>query len=61
MRLEKLNDKLLEWGDSTERKAVVDRLRARTSEVCRSLPDGDEGRRNCETFLKPGKPATQHA
>jgi len=61
MRLEKLNDKLLEWGDSTERKAVVARLRARTSEVCQSLPQGDEGRHNCESFLKPGKPASQHA
>jgi hypothetical protein len=52
MRLENLNGKLLEWGDTSERRAVLERLRARTGQICRELPADDAGRRNCEGFLK---------
>jgi thiol-disulfide isomerase/thioredoxin len=51
-RLESLSDKLLEWGDNADRRAVLDRLRARTAEICRAMPDSDAGRRNCEGFLR---------
>ena len=57
-RLESLNGKLLEWADSDERRAVLDKLRSRTATICRELPTGDAGRSNCEGFLKP---ATAHA
>jgi thioredoxin-related protein len=60
MRLENLNGKLLEWGDTTARRSVLERLRTRTDEICRGLPDDDAGRRNCEKFLKPAA-ATAHA
>ena len=60
MRLENLNGKLLEWGDTSERRAVLERLRTRTGEICRGLPADDAGRRNCEGFLKSAAP-TAHA
>jgi protein disulfide-isomerase len=58
MRLEQLSAKLLEWGTGTERAQVIERLRSRTAEICEGLPSGDEGRGNCENFLKPAAPAT---
>lgn len=61
MRLEQLSSKLLEWGTTTERAQVIDRLRSRTAEICRGLPPGDEGRRNCEGFLTPAAPAPSTA
>jgi thiol-disulfide isomerase/thioredoxin len=61
MRLEELNGKLLDWGRSGERARVIETLRSRTAEICRGLPAGDEGRRNCEGFLKPALPATARA
>ena len=60
MRLENLNGKLLEWGDTSERRAVLERLRTRTGQICRELPADDAGRRNCEDFLKSAAP-TAHA
>jgi len=60
IRLENLNGKLLEWGDTSERRAVLERLRTRTGEICRGLPADDAGRRNCEDFLKSAAP-TAHA
>lgn len=53
MRLEQLSAKLLEWGQAPDRAPVIEKLRSRTSEICKGLPEGDEGRRNCENFLKP--------
>jgi len=61
MRLEQLSTKLLEWGAGTERAQVIERLRSRTAEICERLPPGDEGRGNCESFLKPAAPATPSA
>jgi thiol-disulfide isomerase/thioredoxin len=61
MRLEQLSVKLLEWGEAGDRAKVITTLRGRAQEVCRGLPDGDEGRQNCERFLKPAAPATQGA
>jgi thiol-disulfide isomerase/thioredoxin len=61
MRLEQLSAKLLEWGKGTERAQVIERLRSRTAEICQGLPPGDEGRGNCESFLKPVAPATPSA
>jgi thiol-disulfide isomerase/thioredoxin len=53
MRLEKLSAKLLEWGKADGHAAVIERLRERTTEICRGLPAGDAGRANCENFLRP--------
>lgn len=53
MRLERLSAKLLEWGKVDGRAPVVERLRERTGEICNGLPADDEGRGNCEAFLKP--------
>ena len=61
MRLEQLSAKLLEWGQAPGHAAVVERLRTRTAEICKGLPEGDQGRKNCENFLKPVTPATQTA
>jgi len=61
MRLEQLSAKLLEWGKGKDRAAVIERLRGRTTEICDGLPAGDEGRANCESFLKPAGPATAGA
>jgi protein disulfide-isomerase len=61
MRLEQLSAKLLEWGQAPERAPVVDKLRSRTGEICKGLPEGDEGRGNCENFLKPSAPASKTA
>jgi thiol-disulfide isomerase/thioredoxin len=58
MRLEQLSTKLLEWGQAPERASVVDKLRGRTAEICGGMPAGDEGRANCEAFLKPAAPTT---
>ncbi|NJD32124.1 MAG: disulfide isomerase [Gammaproteobacteria bacterium] len=60
-RLEQLSAKLLEWGRTGDRAAVVETLRKRTGDICRGLPAGDEGRKNCERFLSPAAPATQGA
>jgi len=57
LRLEQLSAKLLEWGKDPAHAPVVDKLRGRTAEICNGLPDGDEGRNNCESFLKPAGPA----
>jgi thioredoxin-related protein len=60
-RLEQLNTKLLDWGQGAEREKVIETLRARTAEICRRLPEGDPGRRNCESFLRPAAPAIARA
>jgi thiol-disulfide isomerase/thioredoxin len=52
MRLENLNGKLLEWGDTSARRAVLEHFRTRTDQICRRLPSEDAGRQNCESFLK---------
>jgi hypothetical protein len=54
LRLEQLNTQLLDWGKTGEPARVVDALRARTNEICRKLPEGDEGRLACAGFLKRG-------
>ncbi|MEY2918909.1 MAG: hypothetical protein RL261_214 [Pseudomonadota bacterium] len=61
MRLEQLDTKLLEWGKAGEAAKVLDTLRARTSEICRKLPDKDAGRANCEKFLNAKARPTQAA
>jgi thiol-disulfide isomerase/thioredoxin len=54
MRLEQLSARLLEWGKAEEgHAAVIERLRNRTTEICRGLPAGDAGRASCENFLRP--------
>jgi len=60
MRLEQLSSRLLEWGQGPGRAPVLEKLRSRTGEICKGLPEGDEGRRNCESFLRPAD-ATQTA
>jgi hypothetical protein len=59
MRLEQLSAKLLEWGQAPDRAPVVEKLRSRTGEICKGLPEGDEGRKSCENFLKPAAPASK--
>jgi hypothetical protein len=61
MRLEQLNTRLLDWGQGPERARVIETLRARTAEICRGLPQADEGRRSCESFLKSSPTATASA
>ncbi len=61
LRLEQLSSKLLDWGREGEPARVVERLRARAAGICRGMPEGDAGRRNCERFLNPSAPATQRA
>jgi thioredoxin-related protein len=61
MRLEQLSAKLLEWGKGGDRASVIESLRRRTGEICRGMPEGDEGRVNCERFLNPAAPATKRA
>jgi thiol-disulfide isomerase/thioredoxin len=61
-RLEQLNTRLLDWGNKDDERArVIETLRARTAQICRGLPEGDEGRRSCESFLKPAPTATASA
>ena len=40
---------------------LLDTLRARTSEICRKLPEQDSGRANCEKFLAAKARPTQAA
>jgi thiol-disulfide isomerase/thioredoxin len=61
MRLEQLDAKLLEWGQTGAAARVIDTLRARTSEICRKLPEKDAGRTNCEKFLTAKARPTQAA
>jgi thiol-disulfide isomerase/thioredoxin len=61
MRLEQLETKLLEWGQTGAAEKVLDALRARTGEICRKLPENDAGRTNCEKFLSAKAPPTQAA
>ena len=61
MRLEQLDTMLLEWGQTGEASKVIDTLRARTSEICRKLPEKDAGRTNCEKFLTAKARPTQAA
>ena len=61
MRLEQLDAKLLEWGQTGAAARVIDTLRARTSEICRKLPEQDAGRANCEKFLTVKARPTQAA
>jgi thiol-disulfide isomerase/thioredoxin len=53
MRLEKLDTSLREWGQQGAAAQAVTRLRERTGEICRKLPENDPGRANCEKFLSP--------
>lgn len=59
MRLEQLSEQLLEWGQTPDRAPVVEKLRSRSGEICKGLPEGDEGRKNCEDFLSPAAPASK--
>jgi protein disulfide-isomerase len=61
LRLEQLSTKLLDWGKTGDRAKVIESLRNRTGEICRAMPEGDEGRPTCERFLKPAAPASQRA
>jgi hypothetical protein len=61
LRLDQLSAKLLDWGQSGEAAKVVEKLRKRTMPICAGLPEGDEGRANCERFLKPASPANRGA
>ena len=61
IRLDELSTKLLDWGTPGERARVVEKMRRRTAEVCARLPERDEGRGNCERFLKADTPASGHA
>jgi len=61
MRLDQLSAKLLDWARTGEQAKVIDALRARAGEICRGMPEGDEGRGNCERFLRPAARATQGA
>ncbi len=61
MRLDQLSTKLLEWGASGDHAKVIESLRRRTGEICRAMPEGDEGRVNCERFLAPVATTTQSA
>ncbi len=61
MRLDQLGSKLLEWGTSPDRKAVVATLKARTTRICAGLPADDPGRESCEHFLSGVPPATPAA
>ena len=61
LRLEQLSTKLLDWGKTGGRTKVIESLRSRTGEICRGMPEGDEGRSSCEGFLKPPAPASQRA
>ena len=61
MRLEQLDAKLLEWGQTGAAARVIDTLRARTSEICRKLPENDAGRASCEKFLTAKTRPTQAA
>jgi thioredoxin-related protein len=59
LRLEQLSSKLLDWSyRQPDRTAVVTKLRERTAGLCSKLPSGDQGRANCEAFLRPSGPAT---
>jgi len=58
VRLDQLSASLLDWGRQGDRAKVIEKLRRRTAEVCAGLPEGDEGRANCERFLRPVAPAT---
>jgi thioredoxin-like negative regulator of GroEL len=53
LRLEQLDAKLREWGKDGASAQAVTRLRERTGEICRKLPEQDPGRASCEKFLNP--------
>ena len=61
MRLDKLNEKLLEWGQEGERREVIMALRAQVDRICAEMPEGDESRARCETFLTQDVPVTSGA
>jgi len=61
LRLEQLSTKLLDWGKTGDRSKVIESLRNRAGEICRGMPEGDEGRPSCEGFLKSVAPASQRA
>ena len=61
LRLDQLSTRLLDWGQSGDAAKVVAKLRNRTAAICAGLPEGNEGRANCERFLKPASPARQGA
>jgi len=53
IRLEQLDAKLREWGKDGASAQAVTRLRERTGEICRKLPEQDSGRASCEKFPNP--------
>lgn len=61
MRLEKLNERLLEWGQEGERREVISTLRAHVGRICAEMPEGDESRERCEGFLTHGVAVSQGA
>ena len=54
MRLEQLDEKLLDWGKQGEAAKVVETLRARTSSICQKLPEADAGAPELRAFPQPG-------
>ena len=55
LRLEQLSSRLVDWGKTgTEPARVVESLRVRSQKICDKLPEGDAGRRACESFLRRG-------
>ena len=52
-RAARLGDALLDWADTPEKQAVIERLKARIDAVCATIPAGEAGRDRCEALLVP--------
>ncbi len=50
-QLERLERRLSEWSENADTTEAMTQIRARVSEVCAALPDDDEAKATCQSFL----------
>jgi hypothetical protein len=50
-QLQRLEKKLLAWGDTQERKAGLVYIRKNVQAICETIPDQEPARATCDGFL----------
>jgi hypothetical protein len=53
LQLERLENKLVAWGEGKERKAALAKIRKDVLTICGKIPAEEPARATCEGFLAP--------
>jgi thioredoxin-related protein len=49
--MQRLEKKLLAWGDTPQRKAALAGIRSKVQEICQTIPEQEAARATCDSFL----------